>query len=136
MVSFKLMTAIAALSPTILAHPAADISERAENRYLCKSEPSPEFLADAAAFANLEATYDNSSRLNIQAEGARAAPIVIQTYFHVVARSNSLSGGYIPESQLAAQFKVMNDNYAPYGISFVRAGTDYTWVYNVQVPVR
>lgn len=29
----------------------------------------------------------------------------------VVARSTSLSGGYVPQSQLTAQLSVMNSNY-------------------------
>lgn len=131
MVSFKLFTAVAALASSALAHPANEgVAERAvETRQLCKAEPSPEFLAQAAAFGALEATGDNSTSLNILSSEQRvaaAATITIQTYFHVVASSTSLSGGYIPQSQVTAQFNKMNSAFAPYGIAFVNAGTDYT----------
>jgi hypothetical protein len=109
MFGFKLLTALAALAPAVLAHPATGPRQIRE---LCAAEPSAEFLADAAAFASLEQYGDNSTRLNIaSASEARAAPIVIDTYFHVVARSTSLSGGYVPQSQLTAQFNTLNSNY-------------------------
>lgn len=129
MVSFKLFTAVTAFATSALAHPANEgVAERAvETRALCKSEPSAEFLSQAAAFANLESTNDNSTNLWIASADARLAPTSpIQTYIHVVASSNSLSGGYIPQSQVTAQFNKLNSAYAPYGISFVLAGTDYT----------
>lgn len=117
MVSFRLLAVLAALAPAVFAHPAADIAERQTGRYSCGAEPSSEFLAEAASFSNLEKTYDNSSaRFNIAQPSSLRATIVIQTYFHVVARSTALSGGYIPQSQLTAQLNVMNSNYGTYSI--------------------
>lgn len=110
MVSFTLLTAaLAAFAPSVFAHPST-ILERGASKFGCAVEPTPDFLAASAAFAQLEATGDNSTSLNIAA-ASRAAPIVINTYFHVVARSSALSGGYIPQSQLTQQLAVMNSNY-------------------------
>lgn len=44
----------------------------------------------------------------------------------MVAKSSSLSGGYVTAQQLSDQIAVMNEDYAPYGIQFNLVGTDYT----------
>jgi hypothetical protein len=53
-----------------------------------------------------------------------AAPISI--YFHVVSQDSTLAGGNIPDSQIAAQVTVMNQDYASTGLSWVLAGTTRT----------
>jgi len=45
---------------------------------------------------------------------------------HVIYKTTSLSGGYIPDSQISASISVMNADYASCGISFFLAGTDRT----------
>ena len=75
-----LLAAALAVVPSILAHPAN--GPRA-TKFGCGTEPSAEFLAQVAEFEELEATNDNSSRISISEVSAAAAPIVIQTYFHV-----------------------------------------------------
>lgn len=119
-----LAAALAVFTPAF-AHPTN--APRAKTMG-CAVEPTAEFLATAAKFAELEAAGDNSTEINISSArvAAAAATITVDVYFHVVAKSTSLSGGYIPQSQLDAQFKVMNDEYAPSGIQFVLKGTDYT----------
>jgi len=44
----------------------------------------------------------------------------------VIYKTTSLSGGYIPDSQITSSISVMNADYAPCGISFFLAGTDRT----------
>lgn len=118
-----LAAALVAYVPSILAHPAN--GPRAD-RFGCGTEPTAEFIAQAAKFQDLEAASDNSTSMSIASDVSAAATITIQTYFHVVARSTSLSGGYLSQSTLNTQLSVMNSNYAPYGIQFALAGTDYT----------
>lgn len=48
----------------------------------------------------------------------KRAPIVVDTYFHIVASSNKTEDGWIPEQQMEDQLAVMNANFAPNGISF------------------
>lgn len=84
------------------------------------AEPSVEHQAISSVLAIQEANLFGTSQL------AARQSIVIDTYFHVVAASTSLSDGYIPDSQLTQQLAVMNSNYAPHGISFVLKGTDRT----------
>lgn len=45
---------------------------------------------------------------------------------HVIYASTSLSGGYIPDSQISSSISVLNADYASCGISFYLAGTDRT----------
>lgn len=110
MVSFTFLAAALAAFAPVFAHPSSIINTRAADRFGCAVEPTPEFLANVATFAQLESAGDNSTSINI-ADVSRAAAIVIDVYFHVVARSSSLSGGYIPQSQLTQQLAVMNSNY-------------------------
>ena len=45
---------------------------------------------------------------------------------HVIYKTTSISGGYIPDSQISSSVDVMNADYASCGISFFLAGTDRT----------
>jgi len=77
MVTIKYLAAFAALAPVVLTHPMADaativprlnsatIFARKGTSGACKTRPSPSFLADVAAFSNLEKTHDNSTKFNI-----------------------------------------------------------------------
>ena len=89
-----------------------------EGRFNCKAEATPEFLRAAAEMAELEA--------NGGATSLAAAATTVNVYFHVVARSNSVSGGYISNATLIRQLDVMNQDFAPAGISFRHVATDYT----------
>jgi hypothetical protein len=117
-----LLTSLAALA-TVFAHPTTDVRARGKAPG-CLTEPTPEFLA-AAREMNVQELNGTIARVST-ADFSAAATITVPVYFHVVAKSTSLSGGYIPTSQLTSQLQVMNDNYAPHGISFVLQGTDYT----------
>ncbi|KXN87946.1 Extracellular metalloprotease 1 [Leucoagaricus sp. SymC.cos] len=54
----------------------------------------------------------------------QAATILVQ--FHVISKDSTLSGGNVPDSQLQAQIDVMNEAYAPAGITWTLAGTTRT----------
>ncbi|KAI5461898.1 extracellular metalloprotease [Mariannaea sp. PMI_226] len=66
------------------------------------------------------------SRFRASGNSSRAAPITIKVYWHVLATSNSVSGGYLTQSTLNSQLEVLNDAYAPHDVSFVQAGADWT----------
>ncbi|QRV72973.1 extracellular metalloprotease [Ceratobasidium sp. AG-Ba] len=55
-----------------------------------------------------------------------AAAATIPVYFHVIYSSTSLSGGYVPDSQIANQITVLNQDYAGSGYTFSLAGTTRT----------
>ncbi|KAH6689802.1 metalloprotease [Plectosphaerella plurivora] len=54
------------------------------------------------------------------------APISVGVYFHVVASSQTVAGGYLTDKHLADQLAVLNQDYAPHQISFRLLGTDRT----------
>ncbi|KAL2152737.1 hypothetical protein VTH82DRAFT_5922 [Thermothelomyces myriococcoides] len=91
-------------------------------------EPDAEHIKISQQFAAQEAELLASGNLTTQ------ATINVDLYFHVVATSTDLSGGYIPDSQLSAQLQVLNQAYAPYGFQFVHKGTTRTvnanWAYD------
>ncbi|KAM0789525.1 hypothetical protein ACM66B_000340 [Microbotryomycetes sp. NB124-2] len=71
-----------------------------------------------------------STRINPDSKKAPVTYVTgtktIQVYFHVVRAGTSLSQGNVPDSQIANQIAVMNDNFANSGFQFVLAGTDRT----------
>ncbi|OSC98680.1 Metalloprotease [Trametes coccinea BRFM310] len=56
---------------------------------------------------------------------AAAAPTV-SVYFHVISKDSTAAGGNIPDSMIADQIAVLNEDYAPSGLAFVLAGTTRT----------
>ncbi|KAJ0359154.1 hypothetical protein COL154_008564 [Colletotrichum chrysophilum] len=84
-------------------------------------EPTEVDLQVAQDFKLME----SSARL--AGNGSRAAgPIQINVYWHVVASSQSVSGGYLTQATLDEQLAVLNTAYAPHDISFVEVGADWT----------
>lgn len=55
-----------------------------------------------------------------------SANITVNIYWHVVATSTSESGGYLSQSKLDAQLDILNEAFAPQGVSFTEAGVDWT----------
>ena len=117
---------------------ASPFSKGANARSLgraCGSTPSDEFVAKA------EAHFAEN-----RVEGSRADPdITIAVYCtsdffsslrcevdtdyligHVIYKTTDVSGGDIPESQISDSIKVLNEDYASCGVSFVLADTDRT----------
>ncbi|KAL1634235.1 hypothetical protein SLS58_010779 [Diplodia intermedia] len=83
-------------------------------------EPSEELLTKAGEMAMQEKAVKESG-----IKFAKAA-ISVPTWFHVVAASESEEDGYVTDAQLEDQLAVLNDNFAPSGISFTLAGTTRT----------
>ncbi|KAI1097983.1 Metalloprotease [Jackrogersella minutella] len=54
------------------------------------------------------------------------ASISVNTYFHVVASSESLDDGYLTQTMIDDQLAVLNSDYAPHAISFNLVSTDWT----------
>ncbi|KFX94790.1 hypothetical protein O988_06133 [Pseudogymnoascus sp. VKM F-3808] len=81
----------------------------------------------APATQSAAAEAESKSALGaFAADVSAAATINVNVYFHVVARSNSASDGYVSATQIDNQVKVMNDNYAASGFQFTKAGADWT----------
>lgn len=106
MVRFALITSLlAGAMTTINAHPQPRDALRPTG---CGTEPPAEFVEAVSQIAAWEA----EARVNGTAtDSARAATVTIDTYFHVVARTTALSGGYVPAAQITNQVKVLNEHY-------------------------
>ncbi|CAE6489862.1 unnamed protein product [Rhizoctonia solani] len=50
----------------------------------------------------------------------------LNVYWHVISADNTLKGGNIPDSRIAASLKVLNDDYSGSGLSFTLTGVDRT----------
>ncbi|KFY01448.1 hypothetical protein V490_00910 [Pseudogymnoascus sp. VKM F-3557] len=111
------------LSPLTLAHPANGPRDTVRG---CGVVPTAEFLAKANAIAAEEAESKSALGASFAADVSAAATINVNVYFHVVARSNSASDGYVSAAQIDNQVKVMNSNYAASGFQFTKAGADWT----------
>ncbi|OAQ61106.1 metalloprotease 1 [Pochonia chlamydosporia 170] len=89
--------------------------------------PSQEFVDASKEMQTSEAG------LTFRGEVARAE-IIVDTYVHVVAKDETENGGYLSAETIEKQIKVLNDNYAPSGISFVHKNSSWTidtnWTYD------
>ena len=56
-------------------------------------------------------------------EAAAIAPIQIPVRFHIIHSGNQ---GNVPDSQIDLQLDVLNNSFAPHGITFINAGIDRT----------
>ena len=55
-----------------------------------------------------------------------ALAATIPVYWHVIYKDTTVSGGYIPDSQITNSINVINAAYASTGLSFALAGIDRT----------
>jgi len=86
-------------------------------RRTCGSEVSAEKHARMEAdFAAKKVSYKESA----------TAAATLNVYFHVIQKDSTLSGGNVPDSQLASQISVLNTAYAGSGITWRLAGTTRT----------
>ncbi|KAK7941538.1 metalloprotease [Apiospora aurea] len=97
-------------------------SALAADRLCGFKEPTAEDVAIAQSFAaqEAEALAASNETMSLQAQTN------VNVYFHVIATSQSTSGGYISASSLTRQLDAMNERFAPYGFSFTQAGADWT----------
>ncbi|KAK2616641.1 hypothetical protein QQS21_000464 [Conoideocrella luteorostrata] len=64
---------------------------------------------------------------NLTADGQIARDeIIVNVYVHVVALDETTGGGYITADTIEEQIKVLNENYAPSGISFILRNSTWT----------
>ncbi|RYP63826.1 hypothetical protein DL771_009109 [Monosporascus sp. 5C6A] len=84
--------------------------------------PSP--TAEQIEIAQHFAATEEAAR--IAGNSSRKAPISVNVYFHVLASSNSASGGYLSATTLDRQLDTMNEAFGPYNIQFTKAGADWT----------
>ncbi|KAK9418446.1 putative Extracellular metalloprotease [Seiridium unicorne] len=99
------------------------------------------FVASAAAVQRCAAPEPTEEQLEISMQMAAdeanhlaatgdqfhiEATIATNVYFHVVASGTTVAAGYLTNATLDDQLDVMNEAYAPHGISFTDAGRDWT----------
>ncbi|KAI9901424.1 hypothetical protein N3K66_003241 [Trichothecium roseum] len=109
LLSSAAVAAGSSLAPSI---PNVDVSR-------CGTAPPSDALRDMAREMGAK-----EREQKLQARDAE--PIVVSTVVHVVYANETEEGGYIPGSQIDAQFKVLNDAWAPHGVSFEHLDTTYT----------
>jgi len=103
-----------------LAAPSRE-TRPSERAFACGApEPAAEHIKISQKFAAKEAEFVASGNFTTQ------AVTTVDVYFHVVASSTSLSGGYVTDAQLNAQLNTLNSAYAPYGFQFTLKGTTRT----------
>ncbi|KAI1272208.1 metalloprotease [Xylaria sp. FL0933] len=83
-------------------------------------EPTEQQLAETRAMLEKERIALAKGEARVQ------AGFTVNTYFHVVASSTSLSGGYLTQAMLNDQLAVMNSAYGAHGISFNLVSSDWT----------
>ncbi|KAH7156602.1 extracellular metalloprotease [Dactylonectria macrodidyma] len=84
-------------------------------------EPSEEQDEISAEFMHREAAARKA-----QITTRQASSIQVKVYWHVLATSSSVSGGYLTQATLTKQLDVLNAAFAPHSVSFVQAGADWT----------
>ncbi|KAF7537180.1 hypothetical protein G7Z17_g12901 [Cylindrodendrum hubeiense] len=84
-------------------------------------DPSEEELEVAGDFMKSEAS---ARKLAITTR--QASSITVKVYWHVLATSSSVAGGYLTQATLTKQLDVLNAAFAPHDVSFVQAGADWT----------
>ncbi|KAH6659022.1 extracellular metalloprotease [Truncatella angustata] len=93
------------------------------------------FVASAAAKERCVAPAPTEEQLEVSRQMAIEeatqdfaiqATISTNVYFHIIASSTSASAGYLSNATVDAQLDVLNEAYAPHGISFTDAGRDWT----------
>ncbi|KAK4151148.1 metalloprotease [Chaetomidium leptoderma] len=104
----------------IAAHSAIAAPSGPSERSCGAPEPSAEHIKASQQFAVQEAKFLASGNFSMQ------AVTTVETYFHVVASSTSVSGGYITDAMLNAQLQALNTAYAPHQIQFTLKGTTRT----------
>ncbi|TFL05662.1 hypothetical protein BDV98DRAFT_601004 [Pterulicium gracile] len=109
----------AQLSLGLLAATVAQAAATLPSRF-CGTEIADSAVVQAESFFS-----ENAVQLNSSLTGELAAA-PLNVYWHVVSRDSTLSGGNIPDSQIAASISVLNAAYVGTGLSFVLAATDRT----------
>ncbi|KAH7155804.1 metalloprotease [Dactylonectria estremocensis] len=84
-------------------------------------EPSEEQDEISAEFMQREAVARK-----LQITTRQVSSIQVKVYWHVLATSSSVSGGYLTQATLTKQLDVLNAAFAPHSVSFVQAGADWT----------
>ncbi|OTA99080.1 hypothetical protein M426DRAFT_68492 [Hypoxylon sp. CI-4A] len=83
-------------------------------------DPTPEQMAAS------EALLAKERESRARGEVRTLASFTVDTYFHVVASSESVDDGYLTEQMISDQIDVMNEDYGVHGITFNLVDTDYT----------
>jgi hypothetical protein len=76
--------------------------------------------------AEVDAEVARFTEENGAFEAAAVGGVTINVYFHVINKGTGISNGDISSTMINQQISVLNNAYAPYGYSFVLAGTTRT----------
>ncbi|KAI0201168.1 metalloprotease [Astrocystis sublimbata] len=100
---------------------AATASAQFNTTRLCGTpEPTEQQKAESRAMLEME-------RIALsKGENRARASFTVNAHFHVVAKSTSLSDGYLTQQMLDDQIAYMNSAYNPHGVSFTLASSDWT----------
>ncbi|KAK0652515.1 hypothetical protein B0T16DRAFT_323393 [Cercophora newfieldiana] len=105
--------------PAALAHPTAEAQVRPGAGFGCGTrDPTPDQIQATQEIAVQEA----AGNFSIVARQT----VNVDVYFHVVASSTALSGGYLTTTMLNNQFSVLQNTFAAHGFTFTLKGTDFT----------
>ncbi|KAI1822994.1 metalloprotease [Xylaria intraflava] len=83
--------------------------------------PTEDQIAEASAMLDQERIAMSNGT-----DGRAAFGYTVDTYFHVIAASKSLSDGYLTQTMLDDQLKALNKAYNPHDISFRLIKSDWT----------
>lgn len=83
----------------------------------CGSVPSDEFVIEAE---------DHFAKNRLQVDLEAAPAVTISVYWHVIYKTKTVSGGYIPKSQIDKSISVLNKDYGSCGVKFTLAATSRT----------
>ncbi|KAI0723039.1 metalloprotease [Earliella scabrosa] len=67
--------------------------------------------------------HETHFKANVVKTNATAATAIVNVYWHVISQDSTLQGGNIPDSMIADQITVMNQDYASAGLQFVLKNT-------------
>ncbi|KAF9527475.1 hypothetical protein CPB83DRAFT_836633 [Crepidotus variabilis] len=116
-------TAFVAIS-AVVASPA--VVDSTGGQRTCGTVPTD------AEVARMEAHFA-ANKVTPKSDAAAVGPVPV--YFHVIYANTTLSGGYVPDSQITNQISVMNTAYASVPLSWSLVGTTRTlnadWFNNV-----
>ncbi|KAK4034306.1 metalloprotease [Parachaetomium inaequale] len=112
----------AAAASGALAAPQREVRPAGRGFGCGAPEPDAEHIKISQQFAAQEA----QARVAASGNFTIQAVTTVDTYFHVVAASTSVSGGYITDTMLNNQLAALNEAYAPHSIQFTLKGTTRT----------
>ncbi|CAE6451954.1 unnamed protein product [Rhizoctonia solani] len=80
----------------------------------------------SAADVETAETHFEANKISLMSTESTKSGASVPVHWHVIQADNSLRRGNVPDSQIHASIKVLNEDYAPTGLSFTLASTTRT----------